>query len=237
MNIDSVLDEVTRYLNAKKIKSKRLEDLTRLVREGKATYTQANEFALELGNLLSQAYKVNLPIETLFTYDEASRLINKPMRGVCEEIADYCEKVQGILNKRAGLGIKAIPPPIEAERIDGIAKAISEAETAEKAASVFEETVITLSQHMVDSSVRENAKFHDSIGLKPQIIRKYEGGHFRRGKFVDCKWCKSLAGVYDYAEVSNKGNDVYRRHEGCRCTVEYIPTKGSKQDVWTKQRR
>lgn len=47
-----------------------------------------------------------------------------------------------------------------------------------------------------------------------------------------CKWCASLAGVYEYPDVTK---DVYRRHQNCNCKLEFIPGKGKKQDVWTKE--
>lgn len=46
-----------------------------------------------------------------------------------------------------------------------------------------------------------------------------------------------MAGVYDYSKVSNTGNNVFRRHANCDCTVVYDPGDGSKkvQDVWSKR--
>ena len=49
-----------------------------------------------------------------------------------------------------------------------------------------------------------------------------------------CKWCGRLVGTYDYATVRNTGNDVFRRHKYCRCTVEFI-TNGKRQNVHTKK--
>lgn len=51
-------------------------------------------------------------------------------------------------------------------------------------------------------------------GIKTQVIRQAE--------FKACPWCQDIASVYDYAEVKNQGNDVWRRHENCRCTIDYI---------------
>ena len=62
--------------------------------------------------------------------------------------------------------------------------------------------------------------------MKPKVIRKESGNC--------CKWCKSLVGSYSYPDVPK---DVYRRHQNCRCTVEYIPKKGVRQDVHTKKIR
>ena len=53
-----------------------------------------------------------------------------------------------------------------------------------------------------------------------------DGKHFERKKLVDCQWCKSLSGTFDYQAVRASGSDVYKRHESCRCVVTYIPDKG-----------
>lgn len=53
------------------------------------------------------------------------------------------------------------------------------------------------------------------------------------GGFKCCKWCSSLCGIYKYPNEVPK--DVYKRHEGYTCTVEYIPGNGKKQNVWTKK--
>ena len=50
-----------------------------------------------------------------------------------------------------------------------------------------------------------------------------------------CAWCDKLAGVYDYESVKDTGNNVFRRHRHCRCIVNYVPEKGKRQDVWSKQ--
>ncbi|MEG3344406.1 hypothetical protein, partial [Streptococcus suis] len=57
----------------------------------------------------------------------------------------------------------------------------------------------------------------------PQIIRK-EGGKC-------CDWCREVVGIYQYPKVPK---DAYRRHQRCRCTVDYDPKNGKIQDIWSK---
>lgn len=54
----------------------------------------------------------------------------------------------------------------------------------------------------------------------------------RTGGFKCCKWCSSLYGIYKYPNEVPK--DVYKRHEGCTCTVEYIPSLSKRQNVHDK---
>lgn len=74
---------------------------------------------------------------------------------------------------------------------------------------------------IVDDFVRTNADFHYKAGLYPRIIRSTDG--------KCCEWCSKLAGVYEYADVSGRGNDVFRRHRNCGCIVVYDPADGTKQ--------
>ena len=54
----------------------------------------------------------------------------------------------------------------------------------------------------------------------------------RTGGFKCCKWCSSLYGIYKYPNEVPK--DVYKRHENCTCTVEYIPSLSKRQNVHDK---
>lgn len=69
-----------------------------------------------------------------------------------------------------------------------------------------------------------NVAMHGRAGLIPKIIRKAES--------KCCEWCSKLAGEYEYPEVPD---EVYQRHERCRCTVDYDPGNGKRQNVHTKQ--
>ncbi|MDY3006008.1 polymorphic toxin type 50 domain-containing protein [Anaerococcus porci] len=74
---------------------------------------------------------------------------------------------------------------------------------------------------VIDNLIRSNADFHYKAGLSPKIIRK-SNGHC-------CDWCSSLVCVYDYKDVKDNGNAVFRRHRHCDCTVIYDPRDGGKK--------
>ena len=75
----------------------------------------------------------------------------------------------------------------------------------------------------MDDFVRENAKFRSEAGLKTTISRIAEP--------KACDWCRDLEGTYEYGDAPD---DIYRRHEFCRCavTVQYQKTS---QNVWSKK--
>lgn len=86
-------------------------------------------------------------------------------------------------------------------------------------------TCSNVSQSFYDLYVEANVRFRSRLGMKSVIIRRQLGNC--------CKWCANLAGIYD---PSNAPDDIYRRHENCRCLVTYKSQYGY-QDVWTKKER
>lgn len=227
--IKSISDSFYRYYNA----DKRITGLYKRVRDGTATFAEANEYAVKCGNLLAKAYKQSLEV-SMMDYDTALQLVQSPLLNNYSMISKYCGSVQDIMNRKYGMDVKSIIPDADFDRITGLAKAISQAETPEETIGFFDEQVINFSQSVVDDSIRENAKFYSDLGFHPQIIREYEGPHDERGQTVDCQYCLSLAGTYDYNDVKNGNSDVYKRHEGCRCTLTYIPTKTGSVKMQTR---
>lgn len=213
--------------------SKIIRELYRKVEQGNATYKEANEFAIEVGELLSGSFKKNLSSSVLpdgrMYYNIADRIIRDALWNDYELVADISAKVQEILNKRAGIGIKAIKPKINEDKVRGIVDIVSGKEKYDDIAYMLGEPVVNFSQSIVNDAVRENADFQYKAGLSPKIIRTSTG--------KCCEWCDKLAGIYDYEAVSDTGNNVFRRHKYCRCLVEYAPGYGKRQNVHTKQWR
>ena len=213
--------------------SKIIRELYRKVEQGNVTYKEANEFAIEVGELLSGSFKKNLSSSVLpdgrMYYNIADRIIRDTLGNNYELVADISAKIQEILNKKAGIGIKAIKPKINEDKVRGIVDIVSGKEKYDDIAYMLGEPVVNFSQSVVNDAVRENADFQYKAGLSPKIIRTSTG--------KCCEWCDKLAGIYDYEAVSDTGNNVFRRHKYCRCLVEYAPGDGKRQNVHTKQWR
>ena len=113
--------------------------------------------------------------------------------------------------------------------IDGITKGIANAESYDSAKETLFTQIGNFLEGRVDDYVRENADFHHQAGLSPMIRRTASA--------KCCTWCDALVGDYPYEDVSDRGNDVFRRHKNCHCTVAYDPRDGSKnvQNVHTRQ--
>lgn len=232
MDVDATLKAVVDSFYSKYNDNKKLSRLYQKVRDGTATYAQANEYAIEVGNILAKSYRANLPTETM-DFETALKLLNNPMNNNYKLISSYCDSVQSILNGKYRMKVNTVIPDVDQDRITGLAKAVSTAVDEVEAVKLFGEPIINYSQSVVDDVIRENAGFASDLGFSPQIIREYEGPHNERGHMVDCEYCQSLAGTYDYDDVKSSGSEVYKRHEGCRCTLTYIPNKGASSRMRT----
>lgn len=199
--------------------------------KGDATYDEVHDFAIETGRILAETFRQNLSSAILpdgkMYYNIADRVISKTLGHNYELIADAAVQVQDTLNQKAGIGLKAIRPGLNQDRIDGIINRVSSEEYYDDIKWILYEPVINFSQSVVDDAVRENADFQYRAGLSPKIVRTSTGRC--------CEWCSRLVGIYDYSDVMDTGNSVYRRHERCKCKVMYHAGNGMKQDVHTKR--
>lgn len=84
--------------------------------------------------------------------------------------------------------------------------------------------ISNISQSFYDGYVEANAKFRARSGIKTVIIRRELG--------KCCEWCAQLAGIYDYSDAPD---DVFARHDNCKCMVTVKTEKGTYQDAWSKK--
>ena len=212
-------------------KSNTLKKLYKKIEDGKATYKEANEYAIEVGEILAKCFKDNLSSSVLpdgrMYYNIAKRILTPTMQNNYDLITNVTSQIQTLLNKRANIGIKVIVPELNKDRVSGIINKVSQAPKYDEVAWVLDEPIVNFSQSIVDDSIRVNADFHAKAGMSPKIIRSSTG--------KCCSWCKSIAGVWEYEKVKDTGNNVFRRHNRCRCVVEYMTEDGKVQDVHTKK--
>jgi hypothetical protein len=193
----------------------------------KATYKTANEFAIEIGEILSKALGASISADKLpngkMYYNIAQRLLTDVLGRNHELVSGYASDVQKNLNSEAKIGLTAQVPELNQDRIDGLVNRLASEESFDDVKWLLDDPIVNFSQSIVDDSIRKNVEFHHKVGLSPKIVRRVVGH--------PCKWCKSLEGSYNYPEVPK---NIYRRHGNCRCTVDYHPGNGKKQNVHTK---
>lgn len=208
--------------------SSTLKGVEEKILKGTATYAEANQYAIEVGKILANTYKNNISSAVLpdgkLYYNIADRIISPTMRNNFDLISKVSAQIQKILNDNAGIGINAIQPDMNMDRVEGIVNRVSNAENYDDVSWILQEPIVNFSQSIVDAFVKENSEFQGRAGLSPKIVRKLAGGC--------CEWCSRIAGTYTYPDVPD---DVYRRHQRCKCTVEYDPGTGKRQNVHTKE--
>ena len=218
----------------KKAISKVLNKYEKYIKQGSVSYETAHNFSLEAYDIAFNAVKKTLtpdalPDERLY-FNIAERTLKPLIEQGCNDIADYCKQIQKNMNDSLGAHIKAADVPLESDRIDDIVSHAANIEKFDEVVDKIGYSMENLYQHVVDESIRRNADMHYKLGFKPKIIRIAES--------KCCEWCSNLEGTYNYADVSNQGNDVFRRHRNCRCKVLYEEKKGNKYertDVWSKK--
>lgn len=223
------MNQISRTFSENCKSDKRLNSAYKAASGKNASYQDAAECADRVGNALAKAFKSNLSSAVLeggrLSYDEAMQILEPMLSRTYQMNALACEKVQETLNKSAGINLKAQVPELNKDRIDGFARRIGSEENYDDVAWILDEPVKTYSRSVVDDSIKANADFHYKAGLSPKIVRTAEP--------KCCEWCASLAGEYDYPLMYDD-QEVYRRHDNCRCVVEYKPGDGRKQNVHSR---
>ena len=223
-----LLKKIKSEFEGARLDSEVLKDLLSKLHHSKASYLDANQYAIEIGEILSKALGASLTNETLpdgkMYYNIAQRVLTDVLGRNYELVSDYTEQVQKNLNSEAKIGLAAQVPELNQDRIDGLVNRLASEESFDDVKWLLVDPIVIFSQSIVDDSIRKNAEFHHKVGLSPKIVRRVVGH--------PCKWCKSLEGSYNYPEVPK---DIYRRHGNCRCTVDYHPGNGKKQNVHTKR--
>lgn len=216
--VPKLLETIEKEFDEKTFNSSKIKKALQSLKDNKATYEDANEFAIEVGEILSEVLTKNITVKILpdgkMYYNIADRILNPTMSKNYSLISDFATDIQTELNYQAGLRIKGQKAKLNQSRIDGIIERLSSEENFENIKWILDEPIINFSQSIVDDVVRANVNFQSKLGLKSKITRVVVGDC--------CDWCREKAGTYDYG---NEPSDIYRRHRYCRCTVETIPSR------------
>ncbi|HFI0422993.1 TPA: hypothetical protein ACGOZW_001960 [Streptococcus suis] len=198
------------------------------LKEKRASYVTVNDFALEVGDILAEALSSSVTGDRLpdgkMYYNIAKRLLTDTLGRNFELVSGYAGQVQEDLNRSAKIGLQVQVPEVNQDRIDGLVNRLSSEDEFSKVAWMLQEPIINFTQSIVDDIIKANADFHAKAGLTPTISRMSSG--------KCCKWCDSLVGNYIYHE---EPKNFYRRHQRCRCIIDYHPKNGKRQNSWSKK--
>ena len=172
-----------------------------------ATMKLANKIGEDLGKVLVK-YAPELSVDDL----ELADILPKALGLDHAQVSAACKEVQEAMNKKAGLGIKYKEPKFNMDKALGLADEVRGITDGDELAQALVERIANFSAGVVDDSIYENAGILARAGVKTILIRTAEANC--------CDWCEEVAGTYDYFEVKDKGNDVWRRHLGCKCEID-----------------
>lgn len=247
-NVDIVpetLEQIQKDFQRRFQKDATVKRIYELIKQNAVDYEDANEFAIRLGEMLSESLKTFITVDTLpegrMWYNIASRIMTPTLSTNHALISDVCYYAQKAVNDKAGISLKVIQPALNTNKIEGFVDVLSNAEDFTNVEYMLGEPVVNYSMSVVDDSIKANADFHANAGLTP-IIRRRTGPHEvkpeqkkpYRKYAIPCKWCQSLEGVYKYFDMPDYvADNIFRKHEGCRCIIEYIDAE-KKQDAHSK---
>lgn len=219
-----LLEKLRKSFSEKFNNNKKISKILSTIREGNPTYSEVNELSIVVGDILAEVFQENLSQDILpdgrMYYNIAKRTIEPMMINNYDIVTGNAAIVQEILNRQAGMRIKAQIPPLNQSRIDGIINRLDETEFFDDIKWILDEPIKNFTQAVVDDVIEKNTEFHEGLGLVPSVTRIVQGDC--------CDWCREVAGTYHYPNIPD---DVYRRHRYCRCTVEYDPGDGKKKRI------
>lgn len=221
--------QITATFKGHVLTDRQIRSIATRINAGRADLADCHAYAERLGEDLSKALTEtltpeNLPNGTLY-YNIAQRTVVPALESNYELVNEAAAAIQKGLDAKNNIGLGAVKADFPEQRIQGlIDKMTSDGITPEGVQRWLREPIINNSEAFVDDYVQANSKFRQQAGLKTQLIRKADP--------KCCDWCAALEGTYDYGTAPD---DIYRRHEYCRCTVTFKSNKVS-QNVWTKQK-
>ena len=194
------------------------QKLLERINNGTGTYSTASAYAARIGDCLARVLKQYAPGVDISEWD-IENLIPGSLGLDHAIVVEACETVQKALNADASIGMRFIEPTFDSDRAYGIVTELRDNPGFRNIEATFYDQLANFSQNVVDEAIRANASTMNRAGIGSRIVRVAE--------FKACDWCRSVAGNYDYQAVKDTGNDVWRRHENCRCTIDFITERNS----------
>lgn len=183
---------------------------------GYGTYKDVNTIAIQVGKRIADEMAITFDAESLKRYLAAGHSV----------ITMTAETAQTNLNKAAKIGIKPKLTKTPVHKIEQTAAMIAAAEP-EVIPAMCENVLPSFMLGLVDDITRYNADFQKDSGLHP-IIKRTWSGQYGTHDTRHTDNCEQMAGEWEYGD---EPRETYFRHEGCRCTVEYFPSRGAKGQI------
>lgn len=175
-----LLEEIQRLYQSGKNASEVLQEISQMLQDGRITYADANRAAREIGKVLSGAYQTVLSSEVLpdgrMYYNIADRVVGTTLTEAYGDVADIAEQTQNILNRNAGIGLKAVRPELNQDKVKGIVNRLSSEAVFDDIKWILDSPVVAFCQNIVDESVRQNVDFQGRAVWNPESYGKQQAG-------------------------------------------------------------
>lgn len=208
LTYEDIKAEFEAYVKA----DKKATELYTQIYYGDATYATATRFANRIGEDLAVVLMRHAPYTDISEWD-LENLLPPALGKNHRMVSEACKQIQERLNKDAGLGIKYQEAAFNKDKVYGMVKELRDNPEFTNIEQTFKDQLVNFSESVVDDTIKANANMLWKAGVKSVVVRVAEA--------KCCKWCSAIAGVYDYDQVSDTGNDVWRRHENCNCTIDF----------------
>lgn len=201
------------------------QSLWRKVEEGKATYKEATEYSSLVGQGWSKVLLDNC--KGAKSIDDIDEDVQMALKKAYSQSAYYSKNVQKLVNDRAGIGMRALEPAVNQNRIDGILERLAEGATDGKVLNdntdwlLGKDVVENITRSAVSDTIEYNARKQTEAGLVSYIEREPGPGGC-------CEWCQSMAGRYVYGE---QPSDFFLVHKDCNCVITYRPAKRRAEQI------
>lgn len=151
-----LLEEIKEEFQKRFDKNEEIKRLYEKVRKKNASYKDAHKFAEETGEILAEAFGTAIFPERLpdgrMYYNIANRIIPEMLKKNYDLTTDISMDIQKIINENAGIGIKAIRPKFNEDKVQGIVNIVSGKEEYEKIAYMLVEPIVNFTQSIVDDA-------------------------------------------------------------------------------------
>lgn len=207
---------------------RKVRSIARRIRDGTATQVDGHAYAERLGKNASRALQECLTEERLpdgrLYYNIATRTVVPVLENNQTLVNRAATEIQKGIDEADNVGLNPIQPTFPKERVQGlIDKMTADGITLDQALVWIGEPIVNNTEAFMDDFIKQNAEFRTQAGMKATISRIAES--------KCCEWCSNLEGVWEYGDAPD---EVYARHEFCRCAVT-VQYKKTTQNVWSKK--
>lgn len=206
----------------------------RKIEDETANLIDAFEYTKRISEIASETLERCITEDVLpegkMYWNIAERTVVPLLKSVHKKTNSAASGAQKLVDRKNKVGLNSMPGDWPEKRIKALVQRMADMseDTAyeyAKLKALFGDPIKNISQSFLDDFVEKNVEFRQRSGMKTLIVRQETARC--------CKWCRNLAGVYDYSDVPK---DVFRRHDSCRCMVLYKYDKtAAYEDVWTKK--